>query len=419
MSSEIEAPEIVHRTTCRVCDATDLEPVLSLGPTPLANAFLRAPDAFAAERSYPLDLYFCRRCSLLQLLDVVNPEVLFRHYLYVTGTSATMAAHNRAYAQTLVDLLGLGPEDLVVEVASNDGSLLRSFATHGLRTVGIEPALNLAAEATTSGIETVGEFFTRALAGRLRAGRGPARAVVANNVLAHVDDPVSFIGGCRDLLADDGLVTVEVPYVGELVQRIEYDTVYHEHLSYFSIASLLRLCETAGLSAVRIDRLPVHGGSLRLYLSRSARGHAPEVCALEANERRAGLSDAARYRQFAADVQESRNVLVSLLEQLAAAGRRVAGYGAPAKANTLLNFCRIDTRLLRYTVDKNPRKVGLYTPGAHIPVRDVSALYAAGRDADDVVILAWNFAEEIMQQQRAFRDCGGRFIIPVPRARVV
>jgi hypothetical protein len=419
MSSEIDPTEIVRRTTCRVCDTTDLDPVLSLGPTPLANAFLRSPDAFAAERSYPLDLYFCHRCSLLQLLDVVNPEVLFRHYLYVTGTSATMAAHNSAYARTLVDLLGLGPGDLVAEVASNDGSLLRSFAAYGVRTVGIEPARNLAAEAEASGIETVGEFFTRELAGRLRADRGPARAVVANNVLAHVDDPRAFLGGCRDLLTDDGLVTVEVPYVGELVDRVEYDTVYHEHLSYFSIASLLRLCETANLSAVRIDRLPVHGGSLRLYLSRSARGHAPEVCALEANERRAGLSDVARYRQFAADVQESRDALVALLEQLAAEGRRVAGYGAPAKANTLLNFCRIDTRLLRYTVDKNPRKVGLFTPGAHIPVRDVSALYAAGRDADYVVILAWNLAEEIMQQQGAFRDCGGRFVIPVPRARVV
>ncbi len=419
MSSKIDAPEIVHRTTCRVCDATELEPVLSLGPTPLANAFLRSPEAFATEQSYPLDLYFCRRCSLLQLLDVVNPEVLFRHYLYVTGTSATMAAHNGAYAQTLVDLLGLGPRDLVAEVASNDGSLLRSFASHGVRTVGIEPALNLAAEATASGIDTVGEFFTRQLATRLRSDRGPARAVVANNVLAHVDDPRAFMGGCRDLLADDGLITVEVPYVGELIDRIEYDTVYHEHLSYFSIASLLRLCEAADLSAVRIDRLPVHGGSLRLYLSRSARGHAPEVRALESNERRAGLSDAARYRRFAGDVQESRNVLVSLLEQLAADGRRVAGYGAPAKANTLLNFCRIDTRLLRYTVDKNPRKVGLYTPGAHIPVRDVSALYAAGLDADYLAILAWNFAGEIMQQQRAFRDGGGRFIIPVPRARVV
>jgi SAM-dependent methyltransferase len=419
MASEIDLAEILHRTTCRVCDATDLEPILSLGPTPLANAFLRSPDAFAAERSYPLDLYFCRRCSLLQLLDVMNPEVLFRHYLYVTGTSTTMAEHNRTYARTLVDMLGLGPADLVAEVASNDGSLLRCFASHGVRTLGIEPARNLAAEAVASGIETVSEFFTRTLAGRLRDERGPARAVVANNVLAHVDDPRDFLRGCRDLLADDGFIAVEVPYVGDVVDRIEYDTVYHEHLSYFSIASLLRLCEAVDLWAVRIVRLPVHGGSLRLYLSRSARGHAPEVCALEANERRAGLTDAPRYRQFAAHVQESRDALVGLLERLTADGKHVAGYGAPAKANTLLNFCRIDTRLLPYTVDKNPRKVGLYTPGAHIPVREVSALYAEERDPDYVLILAWNLAEEVMQQQQPYRDRGGHFIIPVPRAQVV
>lgn len=429
MSSSAESGVVVRRTTCRVCDATDLEPILSLGPTPLANAFLRSPDEFAAEQSYPLDLYFCHRCSLVQLLDVVSPDVLFRHYLYVTGTSTTMKAHNVAYAQTLVEWLGLGPDDLVTEVASNDGSLLHCFASHGVRTLGIEPARNLAAEAAGTGIETVGEFFTGALARQLRADRGPARAVVANNVLAHVDDPRDVLRGCRTLLADDGLVAIEVPYVGELVDRVEYDTVYHEHLSYFSIASLLRLAEAVDLSVVRIDRLPVHGGSLRLYLAsasasapasaRSKPGHAPEVRALEANERRAGLTDAARYRQFAADVEESRDALVGLLERLAADGQQVAAYGAPAKGNTLLNFCRIDTRLLQYAVDKNPRKVGLYTPGAHIPVRDVAALSDGGRHPDYVLILAWNLAEEIMQQQQPYRDRGGRFIIPVPRARVV
>jgi novobiocin biosynthesis protein NovU/D-mycarose 3-C-methyltransferase len=415
---ETSSTEIVHRTTCRVCEASDLDLILSLGPTPLANAFLRSPEEFASERSYPLDLYRCQRCSLLQLLDVVNPDVLFRHYLYVTGTSTTQAAHNRRYAQSLVELLRLGAGDLVVEIASNDGSLLRSFASHGVRTLGVEPARNLAAESTASGIETVGEFFTHELAGRLRADHGPARAVVANNVLAHVDDPRSFLAGCRDLLADDGLLAIEVPYVGELLDRVEYDTVYHEHLSYFSIAALLRLGEAVGLAAVRIDRLPVHGGSLRVCFSRSQQGHGLEVQAQETDERSAGLAGADRYRQFAADVEESRAVLVAFLERLAAEGRLVAGYGAPAKGNTLLNYCRIDTRLLRYTVDKNPRKVGLFTPGAHLPVLDVSALSAIETTPDHVLILAWNLAEEIMQEQRAYRDRGGRFIIPVPRARV-
>jgi hypothetical protein len=213
-------------------------------------------------------------------------------------------------------------------------------------------------------------------------------------------------------------VAIEVPYVGDLLERVEYDTVYHEHLSYFSIAALLRLGEAVNLRAVRIDRLPVHGGSVRVCFSPAAKEHSPQVCEQEAEEQRAGLAGVERYRQFAADVEASRTALVDLLERLAPDGRAVAGYGAPAKGNTLLNFCRIDTRLLGYTVDKNPRKVGLFTPGAHLPVLDVSALSASETIPDRVVILAWNLAEEIMREQRAYRKRGGQFIIPVPRARV-
>jgi hypothetical protein len=412
-------PEVVLRTTCRVCGGGDLEEILSLGPSPLANAFLRSPAEFAAERRYPLDLFFCSGCSLLQLLHVVDPEILFRHYLYVTGTSTTIAEHNRSYAATVVDLLGLRAGDLVAEVASNDGSLLRCFQQHGVRTVGIEPARNLAAMAAAAGVDTVNEFFTDGVASAVRAERGPARVVAGNNVLAHVDDPIDFLAGCRTLLADDGLATIEVPYVGDFLDRLEYDTVYHEHLSYFSVRSLLRLAERVGLAVVRIDRVPVHGGSLRVYLSRSAGAHSAEVLAFAADERAAGIADAARYRAFARDVESGRTELVGLLESLVASGRRVAGYGAPAKGNTLLNYCGIDTRLLPYTVDKNPLKVGLYTPGTHIPVRDVSALHDEATRPDYILILAWNFADEIMGQQRAHSERGGRFILPVPRPQVV
>jgi hypothetical protein len=417
MSAEGPVADITRRNRCRVCNSSELESILALGPTPLANAFLRSPEEFAGERSYPLDLYFCRRCSLLQLLDIVNPDVLFRHYLYVTGTSTTMAEHTRAYAQTLVDRLQLAPADLVAEAASNDGTLLRRFAAHGVRTLGIEPARNLAAESTASGIQTVSEFFTAALARELRATHGPARVMAANNVLAHVDDVLDFMQGCRELIADDGLITIEVPYVAELVERIEYDTVYHEHLSYFSMTSLARLCEAAGLHVVDVDRLDVHGGSLRLYISRSADAHGPVAQALEEQERRIGLTTSDRYHRFAADVHASRNALVALLSKLASKGDRVAGYGAPAKGNTLLNFCRVTTELVRYTVDKNTRKIGLFTPGAHLPVRDVSALQTD--PPDYIFILAWNFAEEIMKQEHAHRARGGRFIIPVPSARVI
>jgi novobiocin biosynthesis protein NovU/D-mycarose 3-C-methyltransferase len=419
MSSDSTRPDVVLRTTCRVCGGRDLEQILSLGPSPLANAFLRSTDEFAGERRYPLDLFFCGPCGLLQLLHVVDPEILFRHYLYVTGTSTTMAAHNRAYAQTVADLLHLQPTDLVAEVASNDGSLLKCFRQHGVRTLGIEPAGNLAALASGSGIETLNEFFTRTLAADVRAARGAARVVAANNVLAHVDDPIDFLAGCRELLAEDGLVTIEVPYVGALLDRLEYDTVYHEHLSYFSVRSLLSLSERVGLRAVRVDRVPVHGGSLRLYLSRSAAAHGVEVRAFEAEERLAGGTDVARYRRFAHDVQAGRAELVGLLTRLLGEGKRVAGYGAPAKGNTLLNYCGIDTQVLPYTVDKNPLKVGLFTPGTHIPVREVAALSNGVSRPDYVLILAWNFADEIMDQQRAHRDRGGRFILPVPRPQVV
>jgi hypothetical protein len=414
-----ETPEIVRRTTCRVCASTDLEPILSLGSMPLANAFLRSPLEFASERSYPLELYFCSACALMQLLDVVRADIMFRHYLYITGVSATQVTHTSSYARVLTERLGLGPKDLVVEIASNDGSLLRAFAAAGVQTLGVEPARNLAAEAAANGIETVAEFFTHALARRMRAERGKARVVVANNVLAHVDDVRDFLAGCSELIDDEGIISIEVPYVGDLIERIEYDTIYHEHLSYFSFASLLRAAESAGLAALRIDRLPVHGGSLRLTLGRTVSGHAPEVRAVEAEEQRAGFTGIERYRRFAREVLDSRTAFVSLLERLNAEGSRIAGYAAPAKGNTLMNFCRIDDRLIRYTVDKSPRKVGLYTPGAHLQVRPVSALYAPETRPDYIVVLAWNIGEEIMKQERAFRDTGGRFIIPIPRPQVV
>lgn len=419
MHTERARPDVVLRTTCRVCGGRDLEPILSLGLSPLANSFLKSPTEFDAELRFPLELFYCDACSLLQLLHVVNPEILFRHYLYVTGTSTTMAGHNREYARTLVDLLGLQAGDLVAEAASNDGSLLKCFREHGVRVVGIEPARNLAALAGASGIDTVNEFFTAETAKTVRAARGAARVAIGNNVLAHVDDPLDFLAGFRELLADDGLATVEAPYVGELLDRLEYDTVYHEHLSYFSIRSFLAMADRVGLAVVRIDHVPVHGGSLRVYFSRSAAGHSADVLAQAAREREAGISDVQRYRQFADAVRAGRAELVSLLESLAADGKKVAAYGAPAKGNTLLNYCGIDTRLVPYTVDKNPLKVGLLTPGMHIPVLDVAALDAPDTRPDYILILAWNFADEIMAQQRSHRDHGGKFILPVPRPQVV
>jgi SAM-dependent methyltransferase len=393
--------------------------VLSLGAQPLANALLSSQAEWADEDTYPLDLYVCRDCFLVQLLDVIDPSLLFEHYLYVSGTSDTMAAHHAAYAASLVSDHGLGADDLVVEIASNDGTLLAEFAKQGTRTMGIEPARNIADMARARGVETISEFFGEALGRRLHAERGPASAVVANNVLAHVDDTKDLLRGMAALVADRGVVVVEVPYVAEMIERLEYDTIYHEHLCYFSVTSLMALYRASGLSITRVDEVPVHGGSLRVH-ARSAvvvPEHDDAVVAMAAREAEAGLSSLERYRRFATDVQASRAKLRALLEELRGGGHTLAAYGAPAKGNTLLNYCGIGPDLVEYTVDKNPLKVGRYTPGMHLSVLPAEVL--AERRPDYVLILAWNFAEEIQRQQEAYVRGGGRFVVPLPEPRVL
>lgn len=406
------------RTQCRACGHARLTRFLELGPQPLANANLRSLDEAGSELRFPLDVYFCEQCALVQLADVIDPEILFRHYLYVTGTSETIAAHNVAYARTVTDLLHLGAQDLVVEVASNDGSLLRQFQALGVRCLGVEPATNIAAIARGHGIETVGDFFSGETGTRLRAERGVARAVIGNNVLAHVDDTQDFLRGARALI-DDGLVITEVPYAQTMLDRLEYDTVYHEHLCYFSVTSLMRLCEAVDLTLVRVDEVAVHGGSIRMYAGRKEHHPTPgaDVLRMVAAEQASGLSSLTRWQAFAADVARQRAALRELLERLTREGKTVAAYGAPAKGNTLLNYCGIDTSLVPYTVDRSALKVGTLTPGMHLPVLPVETLVQ--RQPDYVVILAWNFAEEIMRQQQAYRDAGGRFIIPIPFPTIV
>ena len=407
------------RATCRACRGGDLELFLPLGKVALANSFLKSEAEFVGEMRFPLDVYFCRTCSMVQLLDVIDPEVLFRNYLYVTGTSDTIAAHNVEYAATVVEYLKFGIDHLVIEVASNDGSLLKRFRAHKVRTLGIEPATNIAARATADGIETVNRFLDGNCAHDGRATHGPAAAVIGNNVLAHVDEPVDFLRGCKALLDEHGLVIVEVPELTEFMQRFEYDTVYHEHLSYFSVSSLMRVCEEAGLRIVRVDHIAVHGGSARIYAAPVEREpqHANAVLEIAARERKAGLTSAERFRRFAREVETQRARLLELLRKLKSEGKSIAGYGAPAKGNTMLNYCGITTELLPFTVDKNPLKVGLFTPGTHIPVLEVAQLLE--RRPDYCLILAWNFADEIMRQQVEFARRGGRFIVPIPMPRVV
>jgi len=408
-----------RRTTCRACGARDLRLVVDLGSTALANSFPRSAAEFADERRYPLELFFCPACSLVQLIDVVPPEQLFSNYIYVTGTSDTIAAHNLRYAQSVVEHLKLGRDDLVVEVASNDGSLLRCFQTHGVRVTGVEPATNIAERAVAAGVPTLNHFFGHEEGRKLRSEIGAAKAVIGNNVLAHVDDTLGFLRGARELLAEDGRAIFEVPYLGEFVERLEYDTVYHEHLCYFSVTALMRLFEEAGMRIARVERHPIHGGSVRVFGARAAKdaAHGEDALAFAKQEQAAGWTSLARYERFARDVAANKRALVGLLTRLRSEGKTVAAYGAPAKGNTLLQYCEITPALLPYTVDKNPLKVGLFTPGSHLPVLAVDTLLA--RQPDFVLILAWNFADEIMGQQAEYARRGGRFILPLPEPKIL
>lgn len=406
-----------RRAACRACGTPFDAPFLQLGPMPLANNLPRSPEELATQGLYPLDVCVCRTCTLVQTPDVIAPEVLFGHYVYLTGMSDTMRTHNRGYAAHVVALVGAGPGDLVVDIASNDGSLLLEFQAHGVRTLGIEPAANVAEIARGRGVDTITRFFDDAAGADLASTIGPAKAVLANNVLAHVDDPVGFLRGMGRLIAPDGLVIVEAPYVGEMLDRLEYDTIYHEHLSYFSIGALARLAEEAGLWLVRVDHVAIHGGSLRAHFGRPGRhaAHGAAVVEAIASERGRGFADAARYERFAADVRANREAMRAMVGEHTAAGRVVAGYGAPAKATTLLNYCGLGGGAVAFTVDRNPLKVGAFVPGVGVPILPVETLVE--RRPDVAIIFPWNLAAEIARQQAAYLAGGGRFVLPLPSPR--
>lgn len=407
-------------STCRSCGAPGLAPVLDLGRTPLANALLDPAALPAEELAFPLVLVLCPRCSLLQITETVCPDVLFSNYFYRSSFSESFLRHARTIAERMTGQRRLGAGSLVVEVASNDGYLLQWYKALGIPVLGIEPASNIARIAVEErGIPTLNEFFGRDIATRL-AGEGRRADVIhANNVLAHVADLNGFVAGFRALLKDDGVVVSESPYARDFLDHTEFDTIYHEHLCYYSLTALDHLFRRHGLLIVDAERLPVHGGSLRIIatpehqdLQRSA-----AATRLLEEERAQGVADPAAHRGFAQRVARIRDDLRKLLDDLQRQGRTVAAYGAAAKGATLLNYAGVDRSAIQFVADRSTLKQGRLMPGVRLPIVDPCELMTS--KPDYLLILAWNFADEIMRQQQPYADAGGRFIVPVPEVRIV
>jgi SAM-dependent methyltransferase len=386
--------------------------------TPLANALVSKDELEEEDPRYPLELALCTACSLAQILESVPPERLFRKYLYFSSFSETMLRHAEASAAALVAGRGLGSQSLVVEIASNDGYLLQFFQRAGVPVLGIEPAENVAKVAEERGVETIAEFFGKDLAGRLAAEGRRADLILANNVMAHIPDVRGAIEGVRALLRPDGAFVMETPYVGDLLARVEFDTIYHEHLFFYSLTALDHLLRRHGLAAEAVERLPIHGGSLRVTAVHEGRERdTASVKELLEEERSWGVASPGPYRRLGERAEKLRAELCALLSDLRRGGKRVAAYGAAAKGSTLLQYAGIDASLIDFVVDRSPYKQGCFMPGSHIPIHAPEKLLTDRPDY--VLLLTWNFADEILSQQAEYRAGGGKFIVPIPELRVV
>ncbi|MDX6559871.1 MAG: hypothetical protein QOF72_2920 [Blastocatellia bacterium] len=402
-----------------MCHGTRLTQFLDLGFTPPADQFLRKDQLNEPEVYYPLQVAMCSDCGLVQLVHVVSPEILYRHdYPYEASITQTGQRHWQEFARTIVGRFGLSSDDLVVDIGSNVGVLLDAFRSAGTRILGVDPASNIVRIAEKRGVETINEFFSPDVARNIVAEKGPAAVITGTNVFAHVDDLDAFMTAIQILLGPEGIFIFEAPYLVNLIGHLEYDTIYHEHLSYLSAKPLIAFVKRFGMQVFDIQERDIHGGSFRVFISRE--GQVPVAPVVEdflAREEKMGLYDLVKLKDFSAAVERNRQELTWLLKSLKHEGKRICAVSAPAKGMTLLNYCRIGTETLDFVTEKSALKIGRFTPGAHIPVVPDEELLR--QNPDYAVLLAWNFAAEIMENLKDYSRHGGKFIIPIPYPRLV
>jgi SAM-dependent methyltransferase len=419
MTLAAETQQKAAARRCRFCGAALERTFVDLGMSPLCETYPSPADLNRGEVYYPLHVYVCEHCFLVQLEQYESPENIFSDYAYFSSYSDSWLKHAEQYCDKMMKRLGLSAESFVVEVASNDGYLLQYFVQRHVPVLGIEPAANVARVAVEKGVPTLVRFFGAQLAKELVAEGHCADLVLGNNVLAQVPDVNDFVEGLRVLLKHEGVLTLEFPHLLRLMERNEFDTIYHEHFSYFSMLTTVRILEAHGLKVFDVEELTTHGGSLRVYACR-AQDHthdtAPSVWNMIAEEKRAGLASVEGYERFALQVQQTKWALVDFLLTAARQGKTVAGYGAPGKSATLLHYCGIGKDLIEYTVDRSPYKQGRFLPGSHIPIYHPDRICKTRPDY--VVILPWNLQEEIMQQLQFIREWGGRFVVPIPNVAI-
>jgi hypothetical protein len=404
---------------CRLCGSELNHSLVDLGMSPLCESFLARHELDAMERYFPLHALLCSKCFLVQLKAYVDPDHIFTEYAYFSSYSSTWVAHAEAYCKQITKRLNLRSDSFVVELASNDGYLLQHFLPLGIPALGIEPAANVAKVAMEKGINTHVDFFGQRLASELVTKYRRADLIVGNNVLAQVPDLNDFVAGMVTLLEPEGVITLEFPHLQQLVSERQFDTIYHEHFSYFSLITIEYLAKRHALKIIDVEELSTHGGSLRVYLAHaSSRAEAsPKVANVLARERGIGYDDISTYMPFAEHVKATKRKLLSLLISLKDEGKRICGYGAPGKGNTLLNYCGIGIDILDFTVDRNPYKHYRYTPGMHVPILPVEAIDVA--KPDYILILPWNLKQEIVRQMHHVADWGAKFIVPIPEAVVI